>query len=279
MFAKLLKHEWKSTASLLGILSLGALGIGIMGTVVLRLLVTYGEKMFEEDSALFLVIPMLGMMLFFLCVALVVYAVGTYIFLLIRFYRNKFTDEGYLTFTLPVTSHQIFLSSAANLFIWQVISGLVVLAAISIAVLFGTATDGIINSESLRYFDFTFSEFALMLGVEDYEGYWVLNLLRGLVSWLAATVMAMTSVTLGAVAAKRHKLLAAIGIYYGLSVAVNVMFGAASVIVMIFTANPDAVYDSMYYASAVVEIVLQLGVLLGGYFLSTYLMKNKLNLP
>lgn len=279
MFAKLLKHEWKSTASLLGILSLGALGIGIMGTVVLRLLVTYGEKMFEEDSALFLVIPMLGMMLFFLCVALVVYAVGTYIFLLIRFYRNKFTDEGYLTFTLPVTSHQIFLSSAANLFIWQVISGLVVLAAISIAVLFGTATDGIINSESLRYFDFTFSEFALMLGVEDYEGYWVLNLLRGVVSWLAATVMAMTSVTLGAVAAKRHKLLAAIGIYYGLSVAVNVMFGAASVIVMIFTANPDAVYDSMYYASAVVEIVLQLGVLLGGYFLSTYLMKNKLNLP
>jgi hypothetical protein len=160
MFTKLLKHEWKSTGKLLGILSLGALGIGVLAAVVLRLLVTYGEAAWDSDSVLVLVIPMLGMMLFFMFLGLVVYSVGTMIYLLIRFYKNKFTDEGYLTFTLPVNSRQIFLSSAVYILVWQVISGLVVAVAVGIAILFGTAQNGTINTEILRTLEFTVSEFS-----------------------------------------------------------------------------------------------------------------------
>lgn len=42
-----------------------------------------------------------------------VYALGfassiiTLIFILMRYYKNFFTDEGYLTFTLPVTPHEL----------------------------------------------------------------------------------------------------------------------------------------------------------------------------
>ena len=279
MFAKLLKHEWKSTGTLLGILSVGALGIGVLAAVVLRLLVVYGEGIMDSDSPLVLLIPMLGIMLFFLFVALIAYSVGTQIFLLIRFYRNKFTDEGYLTFTLPVNSHQIFLSSALYILIWQIISGLVVFTAISIAVLFGTATDGIINTESLRYFDFTFSEFMLVFGEDTYEGYLTLSFLKTLVAGLASTVVMMTSVTVGAVAAKRHKLLAAIGIYYGATVVINAISGALSFFVMLFSAASESYYEVMLNVGAVLEILLQVGLLLGGYFLSTFLMKHKLNLP
>ena len=37
--------------------------------------------------------------------------------------------------------------------------------------------------------------------------------------------------------------------------------------------------QSMKNVGAVLEILLQVGLLLGGYFLSTFLMKHKLNLP
>ena len=149
MFAKLLKHEWKSTGALLGILSVGALGIGVLAAVVLRILVTNGSKWMESESLFVLLIPMLGTMLVFLFVALIAYMLGTQVFLLIRFYRNKFTDEGYLTFTLPVNAHQIFLSSALYILIWQIISGVVAAAAVNIALLFGTAQEGILSTEIL----------------------------------------------------------------------------------------------------------------------------------
>ena len=279
MFAKLLKYEWKATGSLLGFLSLGALGIGVLAAVVLRILVTNAPTWSSSDSLFVLLIPMLGIMLFFLFVALIAYSVGTQIFLLIRFYRNKFTDEGYLTFTLPVNSHQIFLSSALYILIWQIISGLVVFTAISIAVLFGTATDGIINTESLRYFDFTFSEFMLVFGEDTYEGYLPLSFLKTLVAGLASTVIMMASVTVGAVVAKRHKLLAAIGIYYGTTVALNTISGVISFFSMMLATVTENHIAVMLNVGTVLEILLQVGLLLGGYFLSTHLMQRKLNLP
>ena len=279
MFAKLLKHEWKATGSLLGILSLGALGIGIMGAIVLRILVTNADKWMEDDNLFVLLIPMLGIMLTFLFVALIAYAVGTQIFLLIRFFKNKFTDEGYLTFTLPVTSHQIFLSSALYILIWQIISGLVTAAAFYTAILFGTAQDGILNTEIFEFTDLAFNDFSYIFGVDAYEGYLILSLLKTVVAGLASTIVMMTSVTVGAVVAKRHKLLAAIGIYYGTTVVTRTISGVLSFFVMVFASASESYYEAMLNVGAVLELLVQVGLLLGGYFLSTYLMKHKLNLP
>ena len=279
MFAKLLKHEWKSTGALLGILSVGALGIGVLAAVVLRILVTNGSKWMESESLFVLLIPMLGTMLVFLFVALIAYMLGTQVFLLIRFYRNKFTDEGYLTFTLPVNAHQIFLSSALYILIWQIISGVVAAAAVNIALLFGTAQEGILSTEILDLSGAIFTGFEDLYSALGYEHYMITNLIRSVISVLASTIIMMTSVTVGAVAAKRHKLLAAIGIYYGATVVINAISGALSFFVMLFSAASESYYEVMLNVGAVLEILLQVGLLLGGYFLSTYLMKHKLNLP
>jgi hypothetical protein len=95
MFSRLLKHEWRASAPLLGLLSLAAGGIGILATVVLRILVNYAGDLFWKIEGFGTVIVVaLGMFLFFSAVALCVYAVAVQFILLYRFYKNKYTDEG-----------------------------------------------------------------------------------------------------------------------------------------------------------------------------------------
>ena len=52
MFAKLLKHEWKANGGLLSILSAGALGAGLLGALVLRLLIYLQKQNAMTTSAL-----------------------------------------------------------------------------------------------------------------------------------------------------------------------------------------------------------------------------------
>ena len=149
MFSRLLKHDWKANSGLLGLLSLAAAGIGVLATVVLRILVkTAGSLWWELENGLGPVLVVaLGMFLFFSVVALSVYAIAVQVILLYRFYKNKYTDEGYLTFTLPVKPTQIFWSSFLNMLFWLVISVLVVFGVVFLAVLFGTAEQGLVHME------------------------------------------------------------------------------------------------------------------------------------
>ena len=149
MFSRLLKHEWRANAGLLGMLSLAAFGIGVLATAVLRILMsTSGALWWETEKGLGVALVIaLCMFLFFSVVALSVYAIAVQVILLYRFYKNKFTDEGYLTFTLPVKTSHIFWSSFLNMLIWLGISILVVFSVVFLAVLFGTAEHGLINTD------------------------------------------------------------------------------------------------------------------------------------
>lgn len=279
MFRKLLKHEWKSTGPLLGFLSLGALGIGVVGAVVLRVLIAYGEKPVESDSALTLMIPMLGLTLLLLFLGLIAYGIGTEIYLLIRFYKNKFTDEGYLTFTLPVNSHQIFLSSLAYILIWQVISIVTTLAAVVIAITFGTAQTGLVNTEAFTVMGEIGEVFIELFRTVGSEEYLVLTELKELFKWLAGILLMMTSVTVGAIITKRLKLLVAVGIYYGANMVIGMITGFISIFSMLAPTVWGISQQMTLITGVVIELLLQIGLALGGYFLSTYLMRKKLNLP
>ena len=150
MFSKLLKHEWKANWGLMSVLALAVIGAALVGTIALRVLVNYGDKIAESESFLFLLLFPLGMLVFVSFIALAIYAAAVSFVMMFRFYKNKFTDEGYLTFTLPVKTSQIFLSSALNMLIWMVISVVLVVVLAAVMILFGTATDGLINMQIIR---------------------------------------------------------------------------------------------------------------------------------
>ena len=284
MFSKLLKHEWKANWRLLSILSLAAIGAAVVGTIALRVMVNYGDRLSESNSFLNLLLLPLGLLVFVSFLALVVYAAAVLFVLLFRFYKNKFTDEGYLTFTLPVTNHQIFLSSAVNMLIWSVISVVLVILLFVVMILIGTSTSGFINMElirELRSLKFILPEMAEAYSEILGDSYGILTLISILISPVYNVVLAMTCITLGAVVAKKHKILAAIGIYYGANTVLGILSSAITTVPsLLFIGNDGLASSDLYFTlTMVAQLLIYAAVIVGGYFLSTKLMKNKLNLP
>ena len=274
MFAKLLKHEWKATAGLLGIMSLAALGVGVAAGFIIRYmnLATISET---DDALRTALAGPLSMLMVFLVLALVVYGFGTQIILYNRFYRSRFTDEGYLTFTLPASSSRIYLSALANTLIWSAISILVLFLSVAAMVLIGSViSDGYsTDTDALE-------AYGELWATEGYAAYVILSLLRGLAGFFSGPVMVLTCITLGATLAKKHKILTALGLYYGLSMAISTLESAAEIATVLNSYSSTAdIYGGATLLVLGIQIAIQAGIAVGGSFLSIWLMDNKLNLP
>lgn len=281
MFSKLLKHDWKSNGALLGLLSACALGAGLLAGLVLRIIVDLVQKIQENDANVAMGISGLSTLMMFLILALVAYAFAVPFINMLRFYKSRFTDEGYLTFTLPVTSRQIFLSSFLHMVIWQVLSALVLTAAGCAIVFIGISQENrdVIESiaQMIGFADDTLS------GEPGYQLYRVMSTLQTVVAPVYSIMLVMTSVTLGAVIAKKHKIWTAIGMYFGIQMAVGMVESVLATVPTIFLlmSGLRGDEDYIYYmaTSSGITMALQLGLIVGGFFLSTHLMKHKLNLP
>ncbi len=276
MFAKLLKHEFRATGKMMLLLSALALGMGAAGAIVLRFLV-YGYGQTQAPEGVMVVLLISGTFLMVgIGFSLLAYLIGVEIYLLLRFYRNKFTDEGYLTFTLPASSHQIFASSYVHYLLSSLWAFLVFFLSVTILVTFGTATEGLANWAALKDMGNGILEmFHIMGSVWNGSGwlYWM-NWVLGL---LAGPMLMLCAITVGAVVARKHKVLAAIGVYYGTTMAINVIQGVFSGAAVVIAAT--TYFNNLEPMLVLPELIMQVGILVGGYFLSTYLMKNKLNLP
>ena len=285
MFAKLLKHEWKATRGLLGVFTLAALIAGGIGALALRFIASYtdgmlngtiNEQNIEKAQIESLAVGGLGTLLFFVMLALVAYYLGTQIVLLYRFYKNKFTDEGYLTFTLPVKTHQILAASWLNMLIWLVISTLVVLICVAMMVL--TATAGIkipgvdIWGDALNFYTTNYTDSVASLGE-----FVALSVGSGLLEWIITPLIAMTCITIGAVGAKKHKILLAIAVYYGYSMVSGIISTVVTTVVSITGFQSGA--SSVINMSVVCAMLIQAMLALICWFLTNYLINRKLNLP
>jgi len=232
MLKKLLKYDMVAVWRFWWILALGVLGLSTVGAFVLRFVITYIEN---PNFSFFTTIGILFLVLCGLAVFSSYYA--TYIFVYLRFYKNFFTDEGYLTFTLPVSRRQLFLSKTLNALIWQVSHiFLLLLAALIVATFAPPPTDGgLINPEVLYQIGDFFSTLWRAVG-----GWTIVYLLEALLLAVIGELFSIGlihfCITIGAIIAKKAKLLAAIGIYYAINMAFSFaaqIFGTISLMILI----------------------------------------------
>ena len=270
MFTKLLKHEWRATRGMLGTLCLICLGASLLGGLTMRYLMWASTAQETQHNAI-IVLNVLAMVAAIIAVALVGVAA---LFLYIgRFYKSRFTDEGYLTFSLPVGTHQNLLSSIVNTAIGMVIMAFVIVMAIGVWLLIGfSGIDGFY--EKLReVFPQIWTEFWTEVGEIklSYVALFLGNVLSGSV---CEVVLLMLSVTIGCIIAKKHKILAAVGMYYGIHFLISVSTTVTLSTQVIANQTGAEIFTGIMSASMVQTAVV--GVL--GYFLMYWLTDRKLNL-
>lgn len=280
MFTKLLKHEWRATRGILGLLCIIILIAGITIGCTMYIMVSDSrdgatiridgtpvpetlKPMSEFAEVMCVLLIMAGVSAVAICSA------GSLFFLIYRFYKRCFTDEGYLTFTLPVTTHQILLSSLVNTIIGEIIMLVAVCLSVGIAaVLFLAAfPENLIWADVSAGLKEAFSQMWNSL-VENID---VLSSLTvtGIISALSELIVLMLAVTIGAMVAKKHKILAAVGVYYGISMVQSFVLAIASLSV-VSVENVLHIFSVTGLTSLVIAI--------SGYFLMHYLTDKKLNL-
>lgn len=276
MFAKLLKHEWKSSAGFLGILSLATLAAGLIGAGIVRFIFGYAMNLDAPDGVAAAIMEPMIVLLGFLVMAIFVYVLSVELILFYRFYKSRFTDEGYLTFTLPVSAHQIFLSSLVNILIWSVISAAVLAIAAALMVWAGVSgSSGWGLADTMADIYEYFREGQMQLNLQG--SYYVLSVASFFVDWIGSPVQVMACITIGAVLAKKHKILTAVAAYYILSMVTNLVFSFLSTLALMARYNGAAVDIALM--AQLTQLITRLLLAVGGYFLSIFLMKRKLNLP
>ena len=151
MLGKLLKHEMKATYRIMLLLNGIVLALSIIGHFVL------GSAFLKNTMLSGL---QASVLVFYILGVIAAYIVTT-IYLLVRYYKNLYTTEGYLTFTLPVSTTAIINAKVINGFLWKLIN--TILSIASVFILMGTA---MAKSEiKINDIIMAFDEFTAMTGI------------------------------------------------------------------------------------------------------------------
>ena len=246
MLRKLLKYDFKSVWRVWWIAAIITLGSSVIGSFALRFflsLTTAPGVAAESPEITFAYIISLILFLFSL-LAIVASVFVMEILVYWRYYKHFFSDEGYLTFTLPVSRKQLLLSKTLNAVIWTAIHAVLLTVCTLIFMIISPNPgpgDGFFNPVLFYWIKEAIS-FAVPPLFELFGAGWIIAYtLIGLIGSFGVTLFSISLVhfciTLGAVIAKKHKLLAAIGTYYLVNAVISFVAQAFITLFTLFIAG------------------------------------------
>lgn len=270
MLKKLFVHEWKDTWRLVSIMNLIVIALTLIGTFFLN-----NETWNAMDKNEFIAVTVVIYMMFFIASIAALSMVVTFYFY-IRFYRNLYTDQGYLMHTLPVNAHQLIWSKTFVATIWMVISTVVMIGSI-----FGLVFAAIPDEERVEFFREMKAAFAMIEVDSRSIVIVVLYVLLIIVSQLMSIFMGYASISIGQTF-KKQKVLGAIGVYIGVYMLIQTVSSYLSMFVSL-SMDPYSMgkgFDEINFMMVFLLIMLLImgALAVGFYFATHYIMKNKLNL-
>ena len=218
MLKKLLKYDLNAIWKLWVALSAALLGMAVFMSLLIRFSIV---SSLASSSSLFSLFLVLGSFVsgFGVIIAWSGILIVTPIMCYIRYFKNFFSDEGYLTFTLPVKRSTLYLSKVINVFIFNVGNVIVTIIAILLALMIIPETG---NNGAILNFEILKTLWSGIVWLWQELGLWLAVYLLGII--LLATACSLYQIgmihlciTVGATVAKKHKVLAALGIYMGVS--------------------------------------------------------------
>lgn len=268
MLSKLLKYEFKAT----GRIFLPLYGALLIISVLERIYMGFTTNHMDT-----IVSTILGAILPTLFGAIIVAMfVVTFIMMIQRFYKNLLGREGYLMFTLPVSTSGLIWSKLIAVVVWTILS--IIAAVLAFGIIFLNMSD--VSAIFGQVGDLVCKVFGIGWGGAAVEA--VILILAIFVSGILCVYL---SLAIGQLSSKR-KILCAVGAYIGINVIIN------NVILVIIAGIGDmelfqnAVAAALHGMSEIqITNIVMIGFILFFviqavvYFLITrYLLTKKLNL-
>lgn len=281
MLGKLLKHEWKA------VWKVPMLMFGVLMIMAVLAGLTFSLPIWDSE---WIGLPLSGVMLLLMFYfSMIGVIVGVSIYFAVRYYKNMFTDEGYLTHTLPVTTHQLLISKVITMCGWELIASLAVILSL---ILFGWVTvlslipkDSSFAREVLEAFGELFRAIPELWRSPEFRG--INGFGASIVVMMITSVFSNAMVMIGSVnlgqMVRRHRILGAVGAYFAIQMVMQiattlfvmpVMMMQIEAIDYYMEVSPFAVMTPMYYIMAVIFLAVGIGL----YFLSEYLIRRQLEL-
>lgn len=268
MLKKLLKYEWKTASKMLLLMH----GIVLLMAILDRITLQLNSGMRESGSYILDTVNVL--LMFAMVITIGSVCLFTYVYLAYRFYKNVFTDQGYLTNTLPVTPTQIILSKGMCSVLWMVIDAVVLIIAIFI--LAGHKEFFVELGNMLRELMQIFADFNLTA--------WITLIMLILVPFLM-TIQLYFCVAVGNLC-KIHKVLGSIGVY----IATYTIQQIAGLIIL-FATDFDSVastvttsgglqvsLSNIMFTPMLLSLILSIVCAVLFWFTTRYIMTKRLNL-
>lgn len=215
MVKKLIKHEFIYYLRTFGMFLPIVLVVGLMTRVF---------RFFDSENVISqIVISSSFLILFVACMALIMLATVVSV---VRFYKNMYSAEGYLTFTLPVTNTEHIFVKLLAAMVCQIVCVLTVIAAVSIAL------SGELFGEMITVLSYFINKIFLACGTVNLIGFIIEIILLAIISAASTLLLYYACITVGQTA-KKNRIFAAVGAYFVYYVATQIISTVFTIIFMI----------------------------------------------
>ena len=225
MLKKCLKHEWKACWKNMALLNGAAIFMGALGG--------FGF-LFSQLSEL----PDLLIVLYLFAYVLIVIAasVMTQVLMIQRYYKNLFTDEGYLTNVLPVSATDHILSKMLVFGAWSILNALSVLASFAFlllpsAIRYFTANTLLFYNKTMTFSDFLSYLWAQitcvadaafsLIGITNHIGMALFSIVGFFASLFFGILLFYAAISIGSLVSS-HKILTAVLSYIGMTTVIQI---------------------------------------------------------
>ena len=277
MFRKLTKYEWKSYAKSMFFLLIAVTAITI---IAIASIAVFDASQFDSNSwfAFVNMTTYIGIFLLYYF-GIIAISLAAMLIIAVRFYKTMFTDEAYLTHTLPVTRAQLFWSKFCSAFGYYLFTTfLIILSAICVfcTLLFkmSLGTDFINDITEL------YNEITSEIGVLAIVFYMIFYIGITLISSLAGIMIIFASIILGQNFVK-HRIIGSIVCYFIITIIIqilafvlNFVSGLISTQLLQFEMLSIQYYNVYYFFIGIFNVILFVALT----FISLSQLKKNLNL-
>ena len=288
MLRKLMKHDFRALSRTLFPLQIGVLGGGLVATLLTAVTIRLGQNSATTGGSALLRELIMGVSAtasILIGIAIMASALVTLLLICYHFYRSFLADEGYLTFTLPVSTSKLIWSKLLTGMIWTVINAVVVMVTLLIFSVFGTTSDTIVNMEVLQAFRMFFTDILPQASKYVNVPLMIVEIVViGIIGLAAQMLEIYFAIVVGGQVAKKHRVLAAIGMYLLINMGVGIISTTFMSIVAFGEGVASLALNTVQEVSTFMTSVFGwYGVLFAGlavlfFFLIRSIFKKNLNL-